>query len=79
MRERKRNRGKERKREGEGGGGEEEREKGRKRESRCLRGQISIIPGAGVKGSCDLPNMGTENQTWIFFKSGTHSQPLNHL
>lgn len=33
-------------------------------------------PGAGVTGSCELPNMGTRNQTWMLCKNSKCSQPL---
>jgi hypothetical protein len=43
-------------------------------ECRCLkRPEDHQIPGAGDAGGFDLPDLGAENQTRVFWKSSTHS------
>lgn len=39
------------------------------------RGQrrMSVPPGIGVTASCELPNMGVWNQTWVLCKNSLHS------
>ena len=48
---------------------------------RSQEGQCGTLgpSGAGVTGSCELPAVGTRNQTWFLFKNSMFSYLLSHL
>jgi hypothetical protein len=48
---------------------------------RCQKraSDTSPTPGVGLRGDCQLPNMGVGKQTLLLWKSSKCSQTLNHL
>lgn len=45
---------------------------------RCQRCWIPP-PRGGIMDSCEPPDVGARNQTWVLYKSSMDTQPMGHL